>query len=96
MHRLRQPFARVDPRERAREGQELHDRAACGVRGILGEVPYVVALIELEEGPTMMSNVVGCDAEQVLIDMPVEVTFEDWTADVTVPLFKPRVGAPQR
>jgi uncharacterized OB-fold protein len=60
------------------------------------EVPYVVALIRLEEGPTMMSNIVGCNVEEVRMDMPVEVTFEDWTADVTVPKFKPRAGAPPR
>jgi uncharacterized OB-fold protein len=60
------------------------------------DVPYVVALIELEEGPTMMSNVVGCDAEQVSMDMPVEVAFEEWTVEVTVPMFKPRANAPRR
>lgn len=56
------------------------------------EVPYVVALIELDEGPTMMSNVVGCSAEQVRMDMPVEVVFEDWTSEVTVPKFRPRAA----
>jgi len=56
------------------------------------EVPYVVALIELDEGPTMMSNVVGCSAEQVRMDMPVEVVFEDWTGDVTLPKFRPRAA----
>jgi uncharacterized OB-fold protein len=53
------------------------------------DVPYVVALIRLDEGPQMMSNVVGCAPEKVYIGMPVEVTFEDWTADISVPKFKP-------
>ena len=53
------------------------------------DVPYVVALITLDEGPQLMSNVVGCPPEKVHIGMPVEVTFEDWTADISVPKFKP-------
>jgi len=51
------------------------------------EVPYVIALIQLDEGPTMMSNVIDCDPEQVKIGMPVEVTFETWSEDLTVPKF---------
>jgi len=53
------------------------------------DVPYVVALITLDEGPQLMSNVVGCPPEQVQIGMPVEVTFEDWTEAISVPKFKP-------
>ena len=58
-------------------------------QGFAGEVPYVVALITLDEGPQMMSNIVGCVPEQVHIDMVVEVTFEDWTEEISVPKFKP-------
>ena len=53
------------------------------------DVPYVVALITLDEGPQLMSNVVGCAPETVHIGMPVEVTFEDWTEEISVPKFKP-------
>ena len=53
------------------------------------DVPYVVALITLDEGPQLMSNVVGCAPENVHIGMPVEVTFEDWTEEISVPKFKP-------
>jgi uncharacterized OB-fold protein len=53
------------------------------------DVPYVVALITLDEGPQLMSNVVGCPPEKVHIGMPVEVTFEDWTEEISVPKFKP-------
>ena len=53
------------------------------------DVPYVIALIELAEGPTMMSNVVGCDPGSVVIGMPVEVLFEDWTDEITMPKFRP-------
>ena len=57
------------------------------------EVPYVVALIRLEEGPTLMSNVVGCGIETVTMDMPVEVVFDDWPGGVTVPKFRPASAA---
>jgi uncharacterized protein len=53
------------------------------------DVPYVVALITLDEGPQMMSNIVGCSPEKVQIGMPVEVMFEDWTEEISVPKFKP-------
>ena len=53
------------------------------------EVPYVIALIELDEGPTMMSNVVELDPESVAIGLPVEVTFDDWTDEITIPKFRP-------
>jgi hypothetical protein len=38
--------------------------------------PYVVALIELKEGPRLVSNVVGCRPEDVTIGMPVRVEFQ--------------------
>ena len=53
------------------------------------DVPYVVALIELAEGPTMMSNVVGCDPESVAIGMEVAVDFERRTEAIAVPVFRP-------
>lgn len=51
------------------------------------DVPYVVALIELAEGPTMMSNVVGSSPEAVRIGAPVRVRFDAWSEDITVPVF---------
>jgi uncharacterized OB-fold protein len=53
------------------------------------DVPYVVALIELAEGPTMMSNVVDCDPETVAIGMAVGVDFERRTEELAVPVFRP-------
>ncbi len=50
--------------------------------------PYVVALIELEEGPRLISNVVGCEPEEVEIDMPVHVVFES-AGDFMLPRFAP-------
>ena len=54
------------------------------------EVPYVVALVTLHEGPTLMTNIVGCAPEKVEIGMPVEVTFDDWTEEISIPKFRPR------
>ena len=53
------------------------------------DAPYVVALIELAEGPTMMSNVVGCDPETVEIGMPVQVDFEAISEAISLPIFRP-------
>ena len=53
------------------------------------EVPYVVALIKLEEGPSMMSNIIECDVDSVKIDMPVHVVFEDWSNEISIPKFQP-------
>ena len=52
------------------------------------DVPYIVALIELEEGPKMMSVIEGCDPEDVDIGLPVEVVFEQWSDDITMPKFR--------
>jgi uncharacterized OB-fold protein len=54
------------------------------------DVPYVVALVTLEEGPVMMTNIIGCDPESVRIGMAVEADFEDWTEEISIPKFRPR------
>ncbi|MDD9960664.1 MAG: Zn-ribbon domain-containing OB-fold protein [Gammaproteobacteria bacterium] len=53
------------------------------------DAPYVVALVELEEGPTLMSNIVGCDPADVAIGQPVRVTFEMRAQGIAVPQFEP-------
>lgn len=53
------------------------------------DVPYVVALIRLDEGPTMMSNVVHCNHESLNVGSRVEVVFEDWSEEMTIPQFRP-------
>ena len=56
------------------------------------DAPYVIALIDLAEGPRMMSNVTDCDPDAVHIGMPVEAWFEPATEDIAIPKFKP-IGA---
>lgn len=53
------------------------------------DVPYVVALVRLQEGPRLMTNVIDCAADEVRIGMPVEVVFEAWTDAVVMPQFRP-------
>jgi uncharacterized OB-fold protein len=57
--------------------------------GFREELPYVLAVVELEEGVRLMTNVVGCPAEQVRIGMPVTVVFDDVTPEVTLARFRP-------
>jgi len=52
------------------------------------QVPYAVALIELDEGVRMMSNIVGDDALSVEIGDRVQVTFEDRGEGALIPQFK--------
>jgi uncharacterized OB-fold protein len=52
------------------------------------DVPYVVAVIDLQEGVRMMSNIVDCDPEEVLCDAAVEVVFDPVTEDFTLPKFR--------
>jgi len=54
-----------------------------------GDVPYVVAIVALDEGPCLVSNIVGCDPSEVCCEMPVEVTWEDRAEGFSLPLFKP-------
>ena len=56
------------------------------------EVPYVVALVELEEGVRLPTNIVGCEPHAIRAGMQVEVVFEDVSAGVTLPRFRPAQG----
>jgi uncharacterized OB-fold protein len=57
--------------------------------GFESEIPYVTAVIELEEGPHFLSNITGCEPDEVECDMPVEVVWEDITEEFSLPKFKP-------
>ena len=47
-------------------------------------IPLVIAIIELEEGPRLTSNVVGCTPEAVSVGLPVVATFEDLGSETLV------------
>lgn len=62
-----------------------------GGPGFEKEVPYIVAIIELEEGVRMMSTIVDIPIEEVRCGMPVQVVFEKLTEEITLPKFAARL-----
>ncbi len=64
----------------------IHHRAAPGFTP-----PYAIAVVELVEGPRLMSNIVDCPQtpEALQLDMALTVVFEKQTEDITLPVFKP-------
>ena len=63
-------------------------------RGISADypAPYIVALVDLDEGPRMMTGLIEVAPEDVQVGKRVEVTFGDWSEDIRMPLFR-LVGA---
>ena len=55
------------------------------------EPPFAVAVVELEEGPRIMTNILECEPtpEALQLDMPLEVTFEKLSDKISLPQFKP-------
>lgn len=55
------------------------------------EPPFAVAVVELEEGPRIMTNILECEPtpEALQLDMPLEVTFEKLSDEISLPQFKP-------
>jgi uncharacterized OB-fold protein len=51
-------------------------------------LPYVVALVDLDEGPRLMTNVVGCDPDDVQIGAAVQVRFEPVSEEAALPQFE--------
>ena len=53
--------------------------------------PFTVAIVELEEGPRLMTNLLGVepDPAKIELDMALEVTFEKLTDEISLPQFKP-------
>ena len=51
------------------------------------EIPYVTAIIELEEGPHILSNIVDCNPGELKCDMPVSVVWDDITEEFSLPKF---------
>ena len=52
------------------------------------DAPYVVAIVELDEGARMMTNIVGCPPESVRIGQRVVVAYEDVTDEISLPKFR--------
>jgi len=56
--------------------------------GFKADIPYNVALVQLAEGPQIISQVVGCKNEELDCGLEVEVVFEEATPEVTLPKFR--------
>ncbi len=52
-------------------------------------IPYNAAWVQLDEGPLILTNIVGIKNEDLRVGLPVEVIFDDVTEEVTLPKFKP-------
>lgn len=57
-------------------------------------VPYVAGIVDLEEGPRAMTNIVDCDHDELRVGMPLDVAFQAISDDVTIPVFRPATRVP--
>jgi uncharacterized OB-fold protein len=87
-------------------GRDVHIVLACG-RATLStyvishlpapgfEPPYAIALVELDEGPRMLTNIVDCPQtpDALELDMPLLVRFTEVSNEITLPLFAPETRA---
>ena len=64
----------------------INERPAPGF-----DAPYAIAVVELEEGPRMMTNIADSPQtpEALVLDMPLEVRFEELSPEISLPLFRP-------
>ena len=53
------------------------------------QVPYIAAVVDLDEGPRMMTRIVGCEADQLKIGMRLRVQTEPVTDDISMAVFVP-------
>jgi uncharacterized OB-fold protein len=58
-------------------------------KGFATDLPYNVAVVQLEEGISLMTNIVGIPNDRIASGMQVEVVFEKATDDITLPKFRP-------
>lgn len=55
----------------------------------MDKLPYVVAVVELDEGPMMITNIVECDHGALKCEMPVQVVWDDVSDEFSLPKFQP-------
>ena len=60
-----------------------------GHPGFRDEVPYVIAVVELEEGPRLNTNILRGDDTELKVGIPVEVVFEALSEEISIPKFRP-------
>ncbi len=55
----------------------------------VADVPYCVAIVALEEGPHLLSNVTGIEIEAIEVGLPVQVFFDRVSEEIALPKFRP-------
>jgi hypothetical protein len=63
-------------------------------QGEYRDLVYVLAYVELEEGPRMLTNIVDCDVDRLVVGQSVEVVFHATGAAAALPRFRPLAGSP--
>lgn len=85
------PEARVHPVPAVGTGSIYSFTVVHRGEGIFAEsAPYVLAYVELTEGPRLMTNIVDCGTAQLAIGMRVEVVFSAGEAGWALPRFRPQ------
>jgi uncharacterized OB-fold protein len=54
----------------------------------MSDTPYNVAIVQLEEGPRMLSNIVDVDPSELGVDLAVSVVFDQVSEDISLPRFR--------
>ena len=57
-----------------------------------GDIPFIAAVVELDEGVRMATRLVDCDHDKLELDLAVELDFETISTDFRLPVFRPRKG----
>ncbi len=57
--------------------------------GFANDLPYVVAIVELDEGPHLLTNIIDCNPQEIRCGMDVTVAWDDVTPEITLPKFRP-------
>jgi uncharacterized OB-fold protein len=78
-------YRRMSGRGRVYTFTVTHQNQAAGFRD---ELPYVMAYVQLDEGPRILTNIVHTDPQTVKIGMPVEVVFEDFDEGLAMAKFQ--------
>jgi uncharacterized protein len=79
-------WVRVSGRGRLHSYTIVYQPANAAFRA---DVPHIYAVVQLDEGPRMVSNVVQCKLDEVRVDMPLVAVFDDVTPEWTLVKFKP-------
>jgi hypothetical protein len=83
-------YVRCSGRGRVYTFTVTHQNQAPGFRE---ELPYVMAYVELDEGPRLLTNIVGTKPQETSIGMPVAIEFEDVEEGMSLPKFR-KVAVP--